>query len=131
MAASAAPFLMFEGKAEEAMSLYVATFPGGKVLSLVPWGEGSQGTPGKVMLAEFEIAGLKVMCSDSPVSHGFTFTPSTSIFVTCETEDELRRIADVLSADGAVLMPLDNYGFSRLFTWVNDRFGVSWQLNLP
>lgn len=131
MAASAAPFLMFEGKAEEAMSFYVATLPGGQIHSLIPWAEGSQGLPGKVMLAVFEIAGLKVMCSDSPVAHGFTFTPSTSLFVTCETEDELRRIAEALGGGGAVLMPLDNYGFSRLFTWVNDRFGVSWQLNLP
>ena len=35
-----------------------------------------------------------------------------------------------LSRDGAVLMPLGGYGFSQLFTWINDRFGVSWQLNL-
>jgi predicted 3-demethylubiquinone-9 3-methyltransferase (glyoxalase superfamily) len=37
----------------------------------------------------------------------------------------------VLSEGGGVLMPLGNYGFSRRFGWVNDRFGVSWQLNLP
>ena len=131
MAASAAPFLMFEGKAEEAMSFYVETLPGGQIHSLVRWTEDGPGKPGSVMHAVFEVAGLKVMCSDSPISHGFTFTPSTSIFVTCEAEDELRRMADALGADGGVLMPLDNYGFSRLFTWVNDRFGVSWQLNLP
>ena len=41
-----------------------------------------------------------------------------------------RFLAKELAQDGQVLMGLDNYGFSRLFTWVNDRFGVSWQLNL-
>jgi predicted 3-demethylubiquinone-9 3-methyltransferase (glyoxalase superfamily) len=131
MAASAAPFLMFEGKAEEALSFYVATLPAGQVHSMVHWEKGSPGKPGSVMLAVFEIAGLKVMCSDSSVAHNFTFTPSTSLFVTLDTEEELRRIANALGSGGKVLMPLDNYGFSRLFTWVDDRFGVSWQLNLP
>ncbi len=131
MATTAAPFLMFEGRAEEAMSFYLDALPGGRVHSLVRWDEGSAGKAGTVMHAIFEVAGLTLMCSDSPVSHAFTFTPSLSIFVTCGSEDEFRRMAGALGSDGAVLMPIDNYGFSRLFTWVNDRFGVSWQLNLP
>jgi predicted 3-demethylubiquinone-9 3-methyltransferase (glyoxalase superfamily) len=65
------------------------------------------------------------------VSHGFTFTPSLSLFVDCESEADLERIFAALSEGGGVLMPLGNYGFSRRFGWVNDRFGVSWQLNLP
>jgi predicted 3-demethylubiquinone-9 3-methyltransferase (glyoxalase superfamily) len=68
---------------------------------------------------------------DSPVKHAFTFTPSMSLFVACNSESELRRLADALLEDGEVLMPLDNYGISKLFVWLNDRFGVSWQLNLP
>jgi predicted 3-demethylubiquinone-9 3-methyltransferase (glyoxalase superfamily) len=72
-----------------------------------------------------------VMCIDSPVKHQFTFTPSFSFFVDCASEDDLRRLAAALGEGGPVLMALANYGFSRLFTWVNDRFGVSWQLNLP
>jgi predicted 3-demethylubiquinone-9 3-methyltransferase (glyoxalase superfamily) len=50
--------------------------------------------------------------------------------VECESEHELRRLSAGLSEQGEALMPLDNYGFSRLFTWMKDRFGVSWQLNL-
>jgi predicted 3-demethylubiquinone-9 3-methyltransferase (glyoxalase superfamily) len=65
------------------------------------------------------------------VKHAFTFTPAFSFFVDCESEEELKRLYAALSADGATLMPLGNYGFSRQFAWVNDRFGVSWQLNLP
>jgi len=65
------------------------------------------------------------------VKHQFTFTPSISLFVDCDSETELEELFSRLSAGGAVLMPLDNYGFSTRFGWVNDRFGLSWQLNLP
>jgi predicted 3-demethylubiquinone-9 3-methyltransferase (glyoxalase superfamily) len=71
------------------------------------------------------------MCFDSPVKHGFTFTPSFSFFVDCDSEEEMSRIAPALAEGGGVLMEQADYGFSRQFTWVSDRFGVSWQLNLP
>ncbi len=82
------------------------------------------------MTATFSLGGLTVMCSDSWVKHAFTFTPSVSLFVNCPTEDELDRVVAALGDGGEMLMPLDNYGFSRKFAWLNDRFGVSWQLNL-
>jgi predicted 3-demethylubiquinone-9 3-methyltransferase (glyoxalase superfamily) len=69
------------------------------------------------------------MCSDSPIKHGFTFTPSNSTFVEFDSVAELERVFGLLSEGGQVLMPLGNYGFSERFGWVNDRFGVSWQLN--
>jgi predicted 3-demethylubiquinone-9 3-methyltransferase (glyoxalase superfamily) len=53
-----------------------------------------------------------------------------SLFVECADEAELDGAFQQLSARGAVLMPLGNYGFSAKFAWVQDRFGVSWQLNL-
>ena len=77
------------------------------------------------------LGGQRVMVSDSYISHDFTFTPSLSLFVTCEDEAELERLTAELGQDGRTLMPLDNYGFSQRFAWVEDRFGVSWQLNLP
>jgi len=64
------------------------------------------------------------------VKHAFTFTPSISIFVDCEDEAERGKAFRQLSEGGEVLMPLDNYGFSTKLGWVNDRFKVSWQLNL-
>jgi predicted 3-demethylubiquinone-9 3-methyltransferase (glyoxalase superfamily) len=64
------------------------------------------------------------------MKHAFTFTPSFSLFVTCISEEEIGRLFCALSEGGAVFMPLADYGFNRQFAWVNDRFGVSWQLNL-
>jgi predicted 3-demethylubiquinone-9 3-methyltransferase (glyoxalase superfamily) len=123
------PFLMFEGNAEQAMKLYVSVFPGAKMLDIERFGAGEPGE-GSVKRGGFAIAGQTVMCFDSPVKHAFTFTPASSLFVECESEDEIDRIAAALGDGGAVLMPLADYGFSRRFTWFNDRFGVSWQLNL-
>lgn len=125
------PFLMFEGKAEEAMNFYVSVFPEGWITDISRYGPGEQGKEGSIKVARFTLAGQSVMCIDSPVKHAFTFTPAFSFFVDVTSEAELRRLATVLGEGGGVMMPLANYGFSKLFTWVNDRFGVSWQLNWP
>ncbi|ESY67243.1 MULTISPECIES: VOC family protein [Mesorhizobium] len=124
------PFLMFEGKAEEAMTLYCETIPDSEVLDVTRYGAGEDGPEGVVKLARVSIAGLEVMAFNSPVHHAFTFTPSVSLYVDCSSEEELDRIVETLAKDGAFLMPPDNYGFSRRFAWLNDRFGVSWQINL-
>ena len=65
------------------------------------------------------------------MKHAFTFTPSISLFVDFASADELGAAFANLSKGGKVLMPVDNYGFSRRFGWCVDRSGVSWQLNLP
>ena len=120
---------MFEGTAEKAMNLYVTLFRGSATL-LERYGPGEQGKEGSVKRAEFTLAGHRLACMDSPIRHGFTFTPSVSLFVDCEDEAEVDRAFAELSAGGTVLMGLADHGFSRKFGWVNDRFGVSWQLNL-
>ena len=130
MANSVRPFLMFQGKAEEAMQFYVSLIPGSEIGDITRYGPGQPGTEGSVMRASFSLAGQTVLCIDSPVQHAFTFTPAFSLFVECESEEEIKRLASALGEGGAVLMPLSNYGFSRQFTWLNDRYGVSWQLNL-
>ncbi len=70
------------------------------------------------------------MATESSLTHEFTFTPSMSLFIECESMEEIERVHKSLVDGGAELMPLDNYGFSQKFAWVNDRYGVSWQLNL-
>ena len=124
------PFLTFTGKAEEAMRFYVSLIPASEILDVVRYGSGQPGPEGSVMKATVSIGGQIVLCTDSFVKHNFTFTPAISLFVQCYTEEEVTRLSSALAEGGSILMPLGNYGFSRLFAWVNDRYGVSWQLNL-
>ncbi|ACL55855.1 VOC family protein [Methylobacterium nodulans] len=130
MICTVTPFLMFEGKAEEALSFYASTLPNSRLIEIERYGADGPGAEGSVKLARFSIGGLVLMCTDSPVPHSFTFTPSISLFVNCGSEEDLVRLAEALGAGGEVLMPLGNYGFSRKFGWFKDRYGVSWQLNL-
>ncbi|MFC4118033.1 VOC family protein [Nonomuraea zeae] len=125
-------FLMFQkGDAEEAMTFYLSLFDDAKVIDVNRYGPGEPGKEGTLKHATFALAGQEYMCSDSSVQHGFTFTPSMSLWVGCDSEEELERLYTALLDGGQPLMPLDSYGFSTKFGWVNDRFGVSWQLNLP
>ena len=121
---------MFEGTAEDAMNFYVSVFSNSKVNAVAKYGPNEPGPEGSIKWATFTIGGYELICIDSPINHGFTFTPSMSIFVTCADDSELNEAYNQLSSGGQVLMPLDNYGFSQKFGWVKDRFGVSWQLNL-
>lgn len=130
MAQSIATFLMFDADAEAAMSLYMSLFSG-SITEIERYGPGEQGARGTIKKARFTLAGHDLICFDSPVKHDFTFTPSMSLFVDCQSEEELDTAFERLAEDGEILMPLDRYEFSKKFGWVNDRFGVSWQLNLP
>ncbi len=131
MAERISTFLLFEGKAEEAMTFYMSLIKDSKVESMEKYGPGEDGPAGSVKHAVFAMAGQKFMCIDSPIKHEFTFTPAISLFIDCESEQELDRLYKALSEGGEALMPLGEYGFSQKFGWVADRFGVSWQLNLP
>ena len=130
MAISAKPFLMFEGNAQAALALYTSLFQNSQVIRADRYAAGEAGAAGTIKVATFTLCGREFMCSDSPVKHNFSFTPASSVFVECESREELEHAFDVLAQEGLVLMPLDNYGFSQRFGWLNDRFGVSWQLNL-
>lgn len=112
------------------MNFYVSLFPASEVTDVVRYGPGQAGPEGSIMKAAFTVGGETILCTDSFVKHEFTFTPAISFFVACESEDEVQRLANALSIDGSILMPLGDYGFSRKFAWVADRYGVSWQLNL-
>ncbi|MBC2779102.1 VOC family protein [Parasphingopyxis marina] len=130
MPKSCIPFLMFTGEAKAALDFYLATFAGAKLEAIEQYGEGERMPPSAVKMAVFSVAGQQIRVFDSPPVHGFTFTPSQSFFVECSSEEELRGLSETLSHDGKVMMPTGNYGFSRLYAWVADRFGVPWQLNL-
>lgn len=130
MANAVATHLMFDGTAEEAMNLYVSIFKDSTINRIERYAAGEPGAEGSVKQASFTLAGQPFICIDSPVKHDFTFTPSISIFVDCENEAELIEAFEQLAEGGEVLMPVDDYGFSVRFGWLQDRYGVSWQLNL-
>ena len=123
-------FLMFGGKAEEAMNYYLSVFDQAEILDINRYEANEADTKGTVSHATFSLYGQVFMCMDSNVKHDFTFTPSTSLYITCTTEDEIDLLSKKLSQDGKVLMPLAAYPFSEKFSWVADKYGVSWQLNL-
>ncbi len=127
---SITPFLMFEGRAEEAIMFYQSVFDDVEVVFLNRFGPESNEWEGKIMQGLIRIGELNVMVSDSSVSHDFSFTPSTSLFIECESMDEQMRYYEKIKSKGAILMPIDDYGFSKQFAWVSDPFGFTWQLNL-
>ena len=128
-------FLMFSGpqfgKAEEAMQLYVSLFPDSSIIHADYYKAGEPGgKEGTIKHARFMLAGVEYMAIDSEYNHPFNFTPSMSIWVNCSSEAELDTLFAALSADGTVMMAPGAYGFSKKFTWIADRFGISWQLNV-
>lgn len=127
---SITPFLMFEGRAEEAIMFYQSVFDDVEVVFLNRFGPESNEWEGKIMQGLIRIGELNIMLSDSSVSHDFSFTPSTSLFIECESMNEQMRYYEKIKSKGAILMPIDDYGFSKQFAWVSDPFGFTWQLNL-
>ena len=128
-------FLMFVGeqcgKAEEAIRFYTSLFRNSEIKSIERWGKDEAGgKEGLIKKATFAIDGQEYIVSENTMNHAFTFTPAISIFAECDTEDELTTLFQKLSDKGVVMMPLDNYGFSKKFGWTADKYGVSWQLNL-
>jgi predicted 3-demethylubiquinone-9 3-methyltransferase (glyoxalase superfamily) len=123
MITAAAPFLMFQGKCGEALAFYAETLPGARITTL------EKKPDGTVAMARLAVGGLEIMANDSPPVHDFDFTPSTSTFLTVASPEDVDALAATLGAGGRLLMPPDDYGFSRRFAWAQDRFGVSWQIN--
>jgi predicted 3-demethylubiquinone-9 3-methyltransferase (glyoxalase superfamily) len=110
------PFLWFDGNAEEAAKFYTSIFQRSKLHSV------SQ------MSATFQLAGLEFIALNGGPQ--FKFTPAISFFVKCKSQPEIDDVWKKFSAEGTVFMELANYPFSEKFGWVQDKFGVSWQLNL-
>ena len=130
MAKDVVTFLMFQdGNAEEAMNFYVSLFADSHVDNVTRFAAGMPGPEGKVTMARFTLLGRPFICSDSPVKHDFDFTPSISIYIDCESEAEVDGLAAQLGEGGFALMPPNNYGFSKRFAWISDRYKVTWQLN--
>lgn len=126
------------GKAEEAINFYTSIFPNSEIKSLIKYSEGEAGgTPELIKYGVFTLNGTEYMVSESNFNHAWTFTPGVSLFVACNSENEIKTLFEALSANGGqIMVPLDNYeglgdyGFGKKFGWCEDKYGISWQLNL-
>jgi predicted 3-demethylubiquinone-9 3-methyltransferase (glyoxalase superfamily) len=110
------PFLWFDGKAEEAMNFYVSIFKNSKVLSTTRYGEAGPGPKGSVMSATFQLEGQEFYALNG--GPHYKFTPAISLFVNCETQQEVDELWDKLSAGGE----------KNRCGWLQDKFGLSWQI---
>lgn len=122
------PCLWFDNQAEEAARFYTSLFPNSRVYGIAAYPEGGPGEAGAPMLVEFELAGHRFIGLNGGPQ--FQFTPAISFTVSCETEEEIDRLFERLLDGGRALMPLQAYPFAEKYGWVDDRYGVSWQLVL-
>jgi predicted 3-demethylubiquinone-9 3-methyltransferase (glyoxalase superfamily) len=114
------PCLWFDHQAEEAAKFYTSIFKNSKILTVTHYGEAgakASGQPkGSVMTVVFQLEGQKFMAlNGGPV---FTHSPAFSLIVNCQTQADLDRIWEKLSADKA----------SEQCGWLKDKYGVSWQI---
>lgn len=117
------PHLWFDKEALEAAEFYASIFPDSKI----SYKSQMKDTPsGDCDLVGFEIMGFSFMAiSAGPI---FKINPSVSFSLNLETQAEVQELWDKLSPGGEVLMPLQKYPFSDFYGWLNDKYGVSWQL---
>lgn len=111
------PFLWFDGQAEEAASFYTSLLPNSRITSVSRYGEGGPAPKGTAMSVTFELDGHEYMALNG--GPHFKFTPAISLFVKCESQEEVDRYWDALIAGG---------GQSERCGWLKDRFGLSWQI---
>ncbi|MDF1867632.1 MAG: VOC family protein [Saprospiraceae bacterium] len=126
------------GKAEEAINFYIAIFPNSEIKSITKYEEGEAGgTPELIKYGVFTLNDVEYRVSESNYNHACSFTPGVSMFVEFDSEKEIQILFEALSSNGGQVMgPLDNYGgegdygFGKKFGWCEDKYGISWQLNL-
>jgi predicted 3-demethylubiquinone-9 3-methyltransferase (glyoxalase superfamily) len=110
------PFLWFDGKAEEAMKFYASIFKNSKIGDVTRYGKAGPGPEGTVMSATFELEGQTFYALNG--GPHFTFTPAISFFVNCETQQEVDELWEKLSEGGQI----------QQCGWLQDKFGLSWQI---
>jgi len=110
------PFLWFDNQAEEAINFYVSIFKDSKVLEVSRYSEAETGQPGGVVTGRFQLAGQEFMALNGGPQ--FKFTEAISMFVSCETQEEVDYYYNNL-LDG---------GEEQMCGWLKDRYGLSWQI---
>lgn len=111
------PFLWFDDNAEEAMKFYVSIFKDSKILNTTRYSDAGPGTPGKLMTGTFQLEGQQFHALNGGPQ--FKFTEAISLFVNCETQQEVDDLWAKLTAGG---------GEESQCGWLKDKFGLSWQI---
>ncbi len=123
-------FLWFDDQAEEVADFYTSVFEDSGVGESTRYnkeGHEIHGKPeGSVMTVDFQIKGHEFTALNG--GSAFRFTPAISFFAYCGTSEEVDRVWERLSDGGAPLMPLDSYPFSEKYGWIQDKYGLSWQV---
>ncbi len=109
-------FLTFKDQAEEAVKLYTSVFKSSRITSTTRYGDAGPGPKGSLMSASFELDGQELMALNGGPS--FEFSEGISLFVGCDTQEEIDDLWEKLSAGGK----------KGPCGWLTDRFGVSWQI---
>jgi predicted 3-demethylubiquinone-9 3-methyltransferase (glyoxalase superfamily) len=109
-------FLWFNDKAEEAANFYVSLFQNSKIDSISRYGDAGPGPKGSVMTVNFQLEGQKFIALNG--GPHFSFTPAISLFVNCESQEEVDQLWDKLSEGGK----------PNRCGWLQDKYGLSWQI---
>ncbi len=110
------PCLWFNAQAKEAATLYCSVFANAKITAQSP------------VVTSIDVSGQSFTLLDGGPK--YTPNPSISFYYICEKEEELNKIWNAFSKEGTVLMPLDKYPWGEKYGWINDKFGISWQIAL-
>jgi len=117
------PHLWFDKEAKEAAEFYASSFTNSKVTNV----RTLHNTPsGDCDIVSFELSGQQFRAiSAGPL---FKFNPSISFHVKCKTKDEVEALWSKLSESGTALMELGAYPWSERYGWLQDKYGLSWQI---
>ena len=125
------------GMAKEAIDFCTSLFPNSEIKSITNYQKGEAGgTPELIKYGVFTLNGVEYKVSESNYNHAWSFSPAVSLFVASNSEKEIETLFEqIVSNGGQVMVPLDNYetgdyGFGKKFGWCQDKYGISWQVNL-
>ena len=120
MVTAVEPFITLKGQGPEALAFYLAALPGATCVH-------ESGVAPFVAFIDFGAFRIRLL-ELTDQRDGFEMSSAISLFLTCDSTDELDAIAEALSQGGTVFMPVGVYPFGERFCWLQDRFGVNWQL---
>lgn len=126
------PFLWFDSQAEQAAIFYTGIFSDSRIDSISYYGKEAAAAAGReegsVMTVAFTVEGQDFAALNG--GPAFEFSPAISLFVHCDTEQEINSLWEKLSEGGTIVMDLNKYAFSDKFGWLKDQFGITWQFTI-